>query len=252
MTNPTELTIQNVQQMRGMPVYSSEKEQIGKVDTIYVDEDTRIPEWIGIGAGFFGSKRLLVPTQGAVAQGDGVYVHFDKATVESSPNVAGEEIPEETERSLYDHYGVSYSDDRSDSTLPEGRQADSAATGADQASMTRSEEELRVGKRQREAGRVRLRKWVETEPVSEEVTLQRETAEVSREPIDRPASAGEIGEQEVEVTLQTEEPVVEKATVAKEQVSVKKGTDTTKEKVSGEVRKERIEVDGEDVERVDK
>jgi stress response protein YsnF len=75
---------------------------------------------------------------------------------------------------------------------------------------------------------------------------------VSREPIDRHASAGEIGEQEVEVTLQTEEPVVEKATVAKEQVSVKKGTDTTKEKVSGEVQKERIEVDGEDVERVDK
>ena len=251
MTDPTEFTIQDLQQLQGMPVYSSDKEQIGKVDTIYVDETTRIPEWIGIGVGFFGSKRLLVPTQGAVAQGDGVHVRFDKTTVESSPNVTGEEIPEETERSLYDHYGVSYSDDRSESTLPKGSQTGSA-TGADQASMTRSEQELRVGKRQKEAGRVRLRKWVETEPVSEEVTLQRETAEVSREPIDRPASAGEIGEQEVEVTLQTEEPVVEKATVAKEQVSVKKGTKTKKEKVSGEVQKERIEVDGEDVERVDK
>ena len=252
MTDQTELTIQNLQQLQGMPVYSSDKEQIGKVDTIYVDEDTRIPEWIGIGVGFFGTKRLLVPTQGAVAQGAAVHVRFDKATVESSPNVTGEEIPEETERSLYDHYGVSYSDDRSDSTLPEGRGAGSASTRADQASMTRSEEELRVGKRQREAGRVRLRKWVETEPVSEEVTLRRETAEVSREPINRPASAGEIGEQDVEVTLQTEEPVVEKATVAKEQVSVKKGTDTTEETVSDEVRKERIEVDGEDVERVDR
>ncbi len=252
MTDQTELTIQDLQQLQGMPVYSSEKEQIGKVDTIYVDEDTRVPEWIGIGVGFFGTKRLLVPTQGAVAQGDGVQVRFSKATVESSPNVAGEEILEETERSLYDHYGVSYSDDRSDSTLPEGRQTGTTPTGADQASMTRSEEELRVGKRQREAGRVRLRKWVETEPVSEDVTLKRETAEVNREPINRPAAAGEIGEQEVEVTLQTEEPVVTKATVAKEQVSVKKGTETTKEKVSGEVQKERIEVDGEDVERVDR
>jgi uncharacterized protein (TIGR02271 family) len=252
MTDATEFSIENLQQLQGMPVYSSDKEQIGKVDTIYVDEDTRVPEWIGIGAGFFGSKRLLVPTQGAMAQSDGVHVRFDKATVESSPDVAGEEIPEDTERSLYDHYGVSYSDERSESTLPEGSQRGSASTGSDQASMTRSEEELRVGKRQREAGRVRLRKWVETEPVSEEVTLQRETAEVSREPINRPASAGEIGEQEVEVTLQSEEPVVEKATVAKEQVSVKKGTDTTKKKVSDEVQKERIEVDGEDVERVDK
>jgi uncharacterized protein (TIGR02271 family) len=250
MTKTNEFTIESLSQLEGMPVYSSDKEQIGKVETIYVDQDTRVPEWIGIGTGFFSSKRLIVPTQGATAQSDGVYINFDKDRVESSPEVKGDAIPEATEGELYDHYGIPASTERSSSTLPGGQS--SARTGAEQGTLTRSEEELRVGKRQAEAGRVRLRKWVETEPVSEDVTLQRETAQVRRQPIDRPADGGEIGEREVEVTLTEEQPVVEKATVAKEQVSVTKGEDTKTETVSDDVRKERIEVDGEDVERVDR
>jgi uncharacterized protein (TIGR02271 family) len=249
MTRTNEFTIESLSQLEGMPVYSSDKEEIGKVDTIYVDQDTRVPEWIGIGTGFFSTKRLLVPTQGATAQRDGVYIGFDKDRVESSPEVKGDAVPESTERALYDHYGIPASNERSSSTLPGAQQR---AQGGDAETLTRSEEELRVGKRQAEAGRVRLRKWVETEPVSQDVTLQRETAQVRREPIDRPADAGEIGEREVEVTLTEEQPVVEKATVAKEQVSVTKGEDTRTETVSGDVRKERIDVDGEDVERVDR
>jgi len=249
MTETNEFTIESISQLEGMPVYASDQEQIGKVDTIYIDEDTRVPEWIGIGTGFFSTKRLLVPTQGATAQNDGVYIGFDKARVESSPEVTGDAIPESTERALYDHYGMPASDERSSSTLPGAQQG--PQTGREQ-TLTRSEEELRVGKRQAETGRVRLHKWVETEPVSEDVTLQRETAQVRREPVDRPADAGEIGEREVEVTLTEEQPVVEKATVAKEQVSVTKGEDTRTETVSDALRKERIEVDGEDVERVDR
>jgi len=250
MTDANQFTIESLQQLRGMPVYSSESEQIGKVDMIYVDHNTRVPEWIGIGTGFLGSKRHLVPTEGAMAHDDGVHVPFDKDTVESSPAVDEDAISEETERSLYDHYGLSYSDQRSSSTLPEGRPA--SKTGSGQASMKRSEEELKVGKRQTEAGRVRLHKWVETEPVTEDVTLRRETAKVERTPVNQPADAGDIGEQDVEVTLSKEEPVVEKRTVAKEKVSVEKGEDTTTEQVSDQIRKEVVEVEGEDVERIDR
>jgi len=248
MRQTSEFTVERIAQLRGMPVYASDHEQIGKVDTIYLDQDTRVPEWIGIGTGFFGTKRLLVPTEGATAKDDGVYISCDKDTVESSPEVKDDSISEATERALYDHYGISASDDRSSSTLPGQSRPTS---GADQNTVTRSEEELRVGKRRTEAGRVRLRKWVETEPVREDLTLERETAQVRREPVDRPAKAGEIGEQEVEVRLSEEQPVVEKATVAKEQFSVTKGEDTRKETVSEQLRKERVEVDGEDVERVD-
>ncbi len=113
--------------------------------------------------------------------------------------------------------------------------------------MVRSEEELRVGTERVDAGRVRLRKWVETEPVERDVELRRETVDVHREPIDRPAAAGDIGEDEIEVTLQAERPVVQKDVVARERISLDKDVETEHATISDEVRRERVEVEGADV-----
>ena len=120
--------------------------------------------------------------------------------------------------------------------------------------MTRSEEELRVGTTRRETGRVRLRKYVVTENVTQTVPVQREEVRVEREPItdanrDEAVSGGDITEEEHEVTLHAEEPVVEKRAVPKERVRLDKDTVTEQQKVSEEVRKERIEADGDDDQR---
>jgi uncharacterized protein (TIGR02271 family) len=116
--------------------------------------------------------------------------------------------------------------------------------------MTRSEEELRVGTTERERGRARLRKWVDTEQVEETVPVTRETARVEREPItddnvDEAMSGAEISEAEHEVTLHEEEPVVEKRAVPKERVRLERDTETDEEQISETVRKERIEQDRE-------
>ena len=245
-----QVTVDQLAAMRGAPVYDAEGEKIGAVEEIFYDQQTREPEWIGIGTGFFGTKRVLVPTAGASTTADGVTVGYSKEQVKESPDIDSDEISQETERRLYSHYGLSYSERRSDTGLPEGRPAPDAAELDDEAAMTRSEEELRVGKREVEAGRVRLRKWVETEPVQEEVELRRETVDVHREPIDRPVSGAEIGEQEIEVPLRAEQAVAEKQTVAKERITLDKDVETERETVAGEVRKERVEVDGDDVEQV--
>jgi uncharacterized protein (TIGR02271 family) len=113
--------------------------------------------------------------------------------------------------------------------------------------VTRSEEELAVGTRRTEAGRVRLHKWVETVPVEETVQVRRDVAEVRREPVAADAASGTIGEQDVEVTLQQEEPVVEKRTVAKERVTIDTDTVTDAETITDTVAKERVDVDGDDV-----
>lgn len=110
--------------------------------------------------------------------------------------------------------------------------------------LTVSEEELRIGKRETEAGRVRLRKWVESTPVSEQVELRQETAYVEREPINQPVSSASIGEQEVDVSLRREEPVVQKEVVARERVSIGKDVETETTTVSDEVRREHVEVEG--------
>jgi uncharacterized protein (TIGR02271 family) len=117
--------------------------------------------------------------------------------------------------------------------------------------MTRSEEELRVGTAERERGRVRLRKYVTTEPVEQTVPVRRERVRVEREPItdanlDAATSGPEISEEEHEVILREEEPVVEKRVVPRERVRLDKDTVTGEERVAEQVRKEQVEVQDED------
>jgi uncharacterized protein (TIGR02271 family) len=115
--------------------------------------------------------------------------------------------------------------------------------------MTRSEEELRVGTERRETGRARLRKYVVTEDVQETVPVEREEVRVDREPItdanrDAALDGPEISEEEHEVTLHAEEPVVEKRTVPKERVRLDKDVHRDEETVNEQVREERIEAEG--------
>jgi uncharacterized protein (TIGR02271 family) len=239
------LSMEEIRGAEGQPVYSSDGEKIGKVEEIFYDEATNQPEWIGIGTGFFGTKRVLVPVQAASLDADGYRVPYTKEQVKDSPDIDSDEISESTERALYDYYRLDWSQSRSPTTYAEG----APATGEplrDEATLTRTEEELAVGKREFEAGRVRLRKWVETEPVQADVDLKRETARVRREPVSESATGAEIGEEEVEVELRREEPVVEKRALAKERVSLEKDVETDTETISEEVRKERIEVEGDD------
>ena len=248
----TTVSMEAIAAARGAPVYSSEGEKIGKVEDIFEDYETRQPEWVGIGTGLLGTKRVLVPVEGAELRSDGLFVPYSKDQVKEAPDIDADEIDEGTERSLYTHYGLGYSDRRSGTTLPEGGPGtagpEDTADVEREGAVTRHEEELRVGKRDMDAGSARLRKWVETEPVAEDVELRRETARVTREPVERSASAGEIGEEEIDVSLRAEEPVVQKETVAKERVGLEKDVETERETVGGEIRKERVDVEG-DIER---
>jgi uncharacterized protein (TIGR02271 family) len=115
--------------------------------------------------------------------------------------------------------------------------------------MTLSEERLNVGTERVEAGRARLRKYVVTENVTETVPVSREEVRIEREPItdanigsamDGPA----ISEEEHEVTLTAERPVVEKEAVPVERVRLDTETVTGHEQVSDTVRKEQVDTDG--------
>jgi len=243
------LSTERFQQLRGADVLDRDGTKVGVVEELFVDRETRRPEWLGIGTGFLRSKRVLVPVVGSDTNGDIVRLPYDEQLVKDSPDVDADEVSEETERALYAHYGVPASESASPSTYAEGgpsTEMTSGTTGGQ--SVTRSEEELRVGTERTEAGRVRLHKWVDTEPVETDVTLTQERATIERRPVEGTAATGaEIGEQDIEVTLEEERPVVSKQTVAKEEVAI--GTETVQETehVSDTVRKEVVEVEGDDV-----
>jgi len=190
-----------------------------------------------------------VPLAQASSSGDEVRVPYEKALVKDAPNTESDgELTPEDERRLYEHYAVDFGDfdyDRDYGAPPAGQ--DMAATATDQA-MTRSEEELRVGKTQVQTGRARLRKYVVTENVQTTVPVQREEVRIEREPItdanvDEALDGPAISEEEHEVVLHAEEPVVEKRVVPQERVRLEKDTITEERQVSEEVRKEQIEAD---------
>jgi uncharacterized protein (TIGR02271 family) len=240
----TPMTVEELQQLRGAPVYANNHEKIGLVEEIFADYQIAQPEWLGVGTGFLRTKRVLVPVAGAWVKADAVYVPYEKDLVKDSPDTDDDELSQDTERALYSHYGMDYSERDSASGLPEG--TSTAKTG--QESVTRSEEEMKVGKRDVERGRVRVHKWVETEPVTEDVELRRETAKVEREPINQAAPGAKLGEEDIEVPLRAEEPVIEKQTVAKEKVTVSKDSDTETKRVADDLKKERVDVTGEGIE----
>jgi uncharacterized protein (TIGR02271 family) len=95
---------------------------------------------------------------------------------------------------------------------------------------------------------VRLRKYVVTENVATTVPVEREEVRIEREPItganyDAATSGPAISEEQHEVILHEERPVVDKQAVPKERVRLDKEIVTDEERVSEEVRKEQVEVD---------
>jgi uncharacterized protein (TIGR02271 family) len=266
-------TIETVQSWQGRTMVDPAGDKLGTIDAIYLDDETGQPEWATVTSGLFTAKTAFVPLAQAQDTGDSVQVPYDKQQVKNAPTMEPDgQLSQDEEAELYRHYGLDYSDHRSDSGLPAGttgqgidphdRDRDSVyddvpdtAVGHDTSgpttddAMTRSEEELSVGTETRERGRARLRKHVTTEQQTVTVPVQREELRVEREPItdanlDAATSGPAISEEEHEVTLHEEEVMVDKRAVPKERVRLDTETVTDERQISEEVRKEQIQVDG--------
>jgi uncharacterized protein (TIGR02271 family) len=252
----------------GQDVYDQSGDKIGSASEVYLDDETGQPEWATVRTGLFGTKESFVPIRNADLTADGLRVPVTKAQVKDAPKIDtdGHLSPQEEEE-LYRYYGMSggtsgmadtTTTTTTDTTTANAGYVDTDARGTvghdtsgpttDNA-MTRSEERLQVGTTAREAGRARLRKYVVTENVTETVPVTREEVRVEREPItdanmgnamDGPA----ISEEEHEVVLHSEQPVVAKEAVPVERVRLDKETVTEQVQVNETLQKEEIEVDG--------
>ena len=259
------LDIDTVQRWQGRTMVDPAGDKLGTIDAIYLDDETGQPEWATVTSGLFTATTAFVPLAQAQDTGDSIQVPYDKQQVKNAPSMeAGGQLSQDEEAELYRHYGLDYSEHRSDSGLPAGERdrdrdgvyhdVPDTAVGRDTSgpttddAMTRSEEELRVGTQTRERGRARLRKHVTTEQQTVTVPVQREEVRLEREPItdaNLDATSGPaISEEEHEVTLREEEVVVDKRAMPKERVRLDKDTVTEERQVAEEVRKEQIEVDG--------
>ncbi|WP_199442218.1 DUF2382 domain-containing protein [Umezawaea beigongshangensis] len=279
----TTLNRQELTSLTGRTVYDSSGDKIGKLGELWTDENSGQPTWVTVHTGLFGMNETFLPVEGLRSSGDDVTTPHTKEQVKDAPNFdpSSGHIDRDEETRLYRHYGLTGggTDTVGERSATTGRAAtgrtgrtdtdltDTDLTSADRTSaghraavghdtsgpntddaMTRSEERLKVGTEEREAGRARLRKYVVTSTEQVEVPVSREEVRVEREPItdanrgaalDGPA----ISEEEHEVTLHEERPVVETEAVPVERVRLSKERVTGNETVSGEVREERIDTD---------
>src|SRR5918997_3827696 len=119
----------DVAQLRGKQLVDRDGDKVGKIDEIYLDEQTGKPEWLAVNTGLFGSNVSFVPLAQATTEGDSVRVPYEKSQVKDAPNAQADgQLSQEEEGNLYRNYGMEYGEDRSDSGLPEGRFTESSRT----------------------------------------------------------------------------------------------------------------------------
>jgi uncharacterized protein (TIGR02271 family) len=255
------MTIANISDpsaLTGATVRGNDGDNLGKVDSVYYDNDTDQPEWVAVKSGMFGNRVSLVPLSQGSWDGNALTVPFDKRMIQAAPHHDPDAaLSPSDEDDLYRHYGVTtgHDDLPQESTVSDGRRdhaGDDEIEGRDTSgpttdnAMTRSEERLEIGTEQRESGRARLRKHIVTENVSTTVPVSHEEVTLEREPITDAnrgdaVSGGDLTEEEHEVTLTEQRAVTSKETVPVERVRLGTRTVTEEQRVDETVHKEVID-----------
>jgi uncharacterized protein (TIGR02271 family) len=243
----------NASDLIGATAYSSDGQKIGKVGQLFLDDETGRPEFVTVNTGLLGTKENFVPVGEATVESDRLTVPFSKDRITDAPSVAveGGHLDNSQERALYEHYGMGSGTSGAgrDQTNEHGTKGHDTSGPTTDDAMTRSEEHLTVGTATEEAGRVRLRKYVTTEQETHTVPVRKERAVLEREPVTE-ANVGAatdgptISDEEHEVVLNEERVVVQKEATPVERVRLGTETVTEEETVTGEVRKEHIEAEG--------
>jgi len=267
----------------GYTVYDRNYEKIGKVDDLFVDENDQPEYiGVKMGFLGTRSTLIPMEIARVNDERELIEVSADKDTAKNGPTFDDDrEITPEYENEVYSYYGLqraqssaqtgAYGDYYGSQTdaesgerhpgiamgdtesgefrehAPEEEgvsdQSGSDLEDEDELRVQRTEEELRAGTREREAGAINVRKRVRTDRENIEVPTRHEEVHVERVPVEGEASGAEIGDDEVRMPLTEEEVVVEKRPVAKEEIRVRKDVVEDTETVEEDVRREEVDID---------
>ncbi len=269
----------------GYTIYDRDYEKIGKVDDLFVDENDQPEYigvkmgFLGTKSTLIPIELVRINEKRKLVE-----VVADKETVKEGPTFADDqEITAEFERRVHSYYRVETARTSSAERGAYGAYYSGASSGAgdangdeqvdvqpgerlgkkhsgpelddgererggtskDELRMQRVEEELRVGTREHEAGRLNVRKRVRTDRERVTVPKKRQEVRVDRVRVEegREDSKAEIGEDEVRVPVVEEEIVVEKRPVVKEEIRVHKNVVEDEDVVEEDVRREEVDVE---------
>jgi hypothetical protein len=100
----------DIDRVMGRDVYDKSGDKIGSAIKVYLDDETRQPEWVTVRTGLFGIKESFVPIRDADLTDEGVRVHVSKDKVKDAPKIDtdGHLSPQEEEE-LYRYYRLGVS-----------------------------------------------------------------------------------------------------------------------------------------------
>jgi len=249
-------TKRNLEQYIDHNVVDQNGNKIGKLQCLWSD-NTNQPAYLGVQTGWLFGKTHVVPADQAQVNEASQTIRLPYSTekIKEAPSYdPGAELDDTTEREIRNFYNLGRSSGQSNQ--PCGSESESTthsrkaqqARAQESANVKLHEEELKVGKRQVETGGVRLRKVIRTETVNQPVELQREEIVVERVPAKGESRSqqggGDFQEEEIYIPLRREEAVIEKQTRVREEVRVSKKAQAERRTVSGQVRREDVEVEG--------
>ncbi|RIX30782.1 DUF2382 domain-containing protein [Amnibacterium setariae] len=231
--------------LAGLEVVDRRGERLGRVRQVYRDGDRL--GWVGVRGNLFGTEEVLVPLDGAVLEDDVVAVTVPRSRFAAAPRRRPDARLADGERAEVRAFWSEPVAEAEAAATP----AEAAAGGsgpdapAEEAGvMTASEERLRVETERVPRTRVRLQKVVVTEQRTLTVPVRREEYRLIREPIEgaAPVEGAVIGPEEQEVVLYEERVVVTTEVVPVERIRLVKEEVVDRREVTGEVRRERIDL----------
>lgn len=258
------------EQLIGARVTGGDGQVVGTVQQVFKDDASGRPVWARIRA---GTRDRFVPLAGGQFTKDGLKVPYDAKQIMSSPEIGAERhiSPAQTDQ-LRRHFGLTVPAQAGEPRRGEARPGDVRPGPAEPGEallrqaqrgearvgevrigetkrgeewLIRAEERVEVGTEMLESGRARLHKYVDVEPVDQAVRVFHEEYEVERVPITPEEHIrGVIAEAEQEVVLHEERPVFRKEAVPVERVRLSVKRVPEDRTIHEEIRKERIEIEG--------
>lgn len=245
----------------GYDVVDRNGSKIGTLDCLWSDPSGE-PAYVGVKTGWFMGKTHVVPAEAVQVSENSsrVRLPYEEQRVKDAPTLdADSEVTFDKEQEIRNFYGLGAATHHvTGETNPPATGLHTQETGTrsqeaeragqatpEQATIQLSEEQLKVRKRQVEVGGVRLRKIIRTEVVNQPVELQREEIVIERVPASEAHTGRQqaFNEQEVYIPLRREEATVEKETRLREEVRARKAEVSDQQQVSGEVRREDVEIE---------
>ena len=183
------MTTTNWDQWRDTDLYDTHGDKVGTIRSVYLDDETDQPEWLGVNTGMFGTNETFVPIEGVTFEGNRPVTRYSRDEIKDAPNVDADRghLSAEEEARLYQHFGRSYSarsTPTTKATTTPTRSTTGRPTQTGDKDQTVADATVRNDqpKKSAETEQVRLRKYVWTEqvPVQREAVVVDTDSEVHR------------------------------------------------------------------------